>query len=75
MPVVNGHFHFQHGIVEGNRNSDTPALYPTDGFVMDGFFPSPTQAVGQVSFVYDGHITSTTDFVMSYNPSDVIPVY
>lgn len=75
MLVLNGAFHFQHGIVEGNRNSDSSALYPTDGFVMDGHFTSPTQAVGQVSFVFDGHITSTTGFVMSFNPEVVNPVY
>lgn len=74
MPIVNGRFHFQHGIVEGNTDSDSPALYPTDGFVIDGHFETSIRAVGTVSYVYDGHITSTQNFVMTW-ANGVIPVF
>lgn len=62
MPVVDGGFYYQNGIVDGDFNSSNWKEYPTDGFRLSGSFVTKDLAVGTVDYVYNGQITSSASF-------------
>ncbi len=65
MPVNNGEFHYQNGVVGDNGDSDSGDSYPGDGFRIMGHFDSPTQASGTVVYVSYGSPYETDAFTAS----------
>ncbi len=64
MPIINGKFSYQNGIVNGSRG-DNGNLYPTDGFKISGQFNTERSATGVISYVYNGQVRSKYNFSIS----------
>jgi len=72
MSVNNGEFHYQNGIVAGNKvNNNSGKQYPTDGFRIAGHFTAPNLANGVINYVYNGKITSTANFTANLNVGSI----